>query len=90
VVRQGFYYRGYGTEPEPPVPGSWTCRDVRDAVTSCATGRVRTAAFTPTTPFTPLSDYQVELNPEHTLGLVDMAGNPAQPGGRVFRTSGAQ
>ena len=57
-----------------PVAGAWTCTDVTGATTSCATGTVRRAAFTPAAPAT--SQLFVLLNPEHSLGVTDLAGNP--------------
>jgi hypothetical protein len=60
----------------PPIAGKWTCFDRTAAVASCATGRVRTAAFRPDSPFTPDREYDVELNPEHTLQITDFRGNP--------------
>jgi hypothetical protein len=58
-----------------PVPGVWTCTDVFGAAASCATGTVRRAAFTPAVP--PTGQLFVVLNPEHSLGVTDLAGNPA-------------
>jgi hypothetical protein len=43
-------------------------------VTSCATGTVRRATFTPTG--TTSGQLFVLLNPEHSLGVTDLAGNP--------------
>jgi hypothetical protein len=57
-----------------PVAGAWTCTDVTGATTSCAAGTVRRAAFTPVAPST--SQLFVLLNPEHSLGVTDLAGNP--------------
>jgi hypothetical protein len=59
-----------------PSAGKWTCFDKTAAVASCTTGRVRTALFRPDSPFTPGRDYDVELNPEHTLQISDVRGNP--------------
>jgi hypothetical protein len=52
----------------------WTCADVFGSPTSCASGTVRRAAFTPAAPTT--GQLFVLLNPEHTLGVTDLAGNP--------------
>ena len=60
-----------------PVAGAWTCTDATGATTGCATGTVRRAAFTPAVPTT--SQLFVLLNPEHSLGVTDLAGNPAGP-----------
>jgi hypothetical protein len=57
-----------------PVTGAWKCTDVTGATTSCADGTVRRAAFTPAAPAT--SQLFVLLNPEHSLGVTDLAGNP--------------
>jgi hypothetical protein len=89
LVRPAGYYRIYAPEPPQPIPGSWACRDPQGAETSCSTGRVRTAAFTPTAPMAPQTDYALEINPEHTLGVVDMAGNPAASFPLQFRTGAA-
>lgn len=57
-----------------PVPGTWACIDAAGAPTGCATGTVRRAAFTPAAPTA--DQLFVVLNPEHTLGVTDLAGNP--------------
>ncbi len=71
-----------------PAAGAWTCRDRTAAVTSCATGRVRTAAFRPDSPFAPDGDYEVELNPEHTLQITDFRGNPYDRNIQDFHVEG--
>jgi hypothetical protein len=58
-----------------PVAGTWTCTDATGATTSCASGTVRRAAFTPAASTT--GQLFVLLNPEHSLGVTDLAGNPA-------------
>jgi hypothetical protein len=58
-----------------PVAGAWACTDATGATTGCATGTVRRAAFTPAAPTT--GQLFVLLNPEHSLGVTDLAGNPA-------------
>lgn len=58
------------------IPGTWTCRNASGVAVDCDTGPVRTAAFTPTTPFLPGNGYVLLLNPQGHLGLTDMAGNP--------------
>jgi hypothetical protein len=45
-------------------------------VTDCATGQVRTARFSPNGPLAGSSYYTVILNPEFSLGVTDLAGNP--------------
>jgi hypothetical protein len=62
--------------PGPVVQGSWICQTGTAAPTDCMTGTVRTARFTPTNGFTVAHWYDVELNPEFTLGITDLAGNP--------------
>jgi hypothetical protein len=57
-----------------PVAGAWKCTDVTGATTSCADGSVRRATFTPAAPAS--SQLFVLLNPEHSLGVTDLAGNP--------------
>ena len=44
----------------------------------CSTGPVRTARFTPSSPFVDLEDtsHTMILNPEGHLGLTDLVGNP--------------
>jgi hypothetical protein len=54
--------------------GAWSCTDGLGAVTSCANGTVRRATFTPTG--TTSGQLFVLLNPEHSLGVTDLAGNP--------------
>jgi hypothetical protein len=60
----------------PVLPGTWACRRDTGAVTDCETGRVRTARFTPTDPLVASSLYSVTLNPEFSLDVKDLAGNP--------------
>lgn len=60
-----------------PIAGTWACRDVAGSPVDCVTGPVRTAAFTPTTPFRADIDHRLLINPEHHLGLTDLVGNPA-------------
>lgn len=59
-----------------PTAGAWTCRDRTAAITSCSSGRVRTAAFRPDSPFISDREYFVELNPQHSLQITDLRGNP--------------
>ena len=69
--------RGNPDEVEPfVVRGTWACKDSAGQSTDCASGAVLTATFTveagqPEPEF----GYRVELNPEGTLGLTDLAGN---------------
>jgi hypothetical protein len=64
-----------GADGGAPVAGAWACTDATGATISCATGTVRRAAFTPAAPTT--GQLFVVLNPEHSLGVTDLAGNPA-------------
>ena len=59
----------------PNVAGSWTCRDVANALTDCQDGSVRSARFRSDRPLGPTS-YLVMLNPEFSLAVTDLAGNP--------------
>jgi hypothetical protein len=63
-----------GDPPPPAIEGSWSCTDSSGAPADCETGRVRIARFTPTS--VPARHVVIILNPEHTLGPTDMAGNP--------------
>ena len=59
--------------PGPPIPGSWTCQNEQREATDCLTGVLRYATFDPA------GDDNwdiIELNPNHQLGLMDLAGNP--------------
>ena len=68
-------------------PGTWACRNGSAAVVNCETGRVRTARFTPTHPLAASSDYSVVLNPEFSLGVTDLAGNPFRRDEQYFQTA---
>ena len=65
------------TQPTP-ISGSSACRTAAGVAVDCSTGPVRTAQFTPSSPFVDLEDtpHTMVLNPEGHLGLTDMAGNP--------------
>jgi hypothetical protein len=71
----------------PIVPGAWTCADDQGARTSCRSGTVQSAEFTPTHPLKPSENYSMTLNPEHSLGLTDLAGNPCKRDEEWLRTS---
>jgi hypothetical protein len=43
---------------------------------NCLTGNVRSADFEPSTPFSSGSSYYATINPEGTLDVTDLAGNP--------------
>ncbi|MFC4786934.1 hypothetical protein ACT8ZV_20840 [Nocardioides sp. MAHUQ-72] len=59
----------------PPLAGSWACFEKDGDVTSCRTGRVRSAAWTPEDPLA-ATHAHVVLNPVGTLELTDLHGNP--------------
>lgn len=58
------------------VVGTWTCTDVTGASVSCATGALRRATFAPHPTIAAVGQLVVVLNPEHSLGVTDLAGNP--------------
>jgi hypothetical protein len=62
------------------VPGSWTCYELLEP-TSCLTGRVSLLTFSAVTPLPSGATYQVLANPSGSLGVTDLAGNPAHKGG---------
>lgn len=61
-----------------PLAGTWSCTDSMDATSDCAAGPVRHASFRPAAPFA-VAEHDIELNPEHHSGVMDMAGNPGLP-----------
>lgn len=64
--------------PDPlgdPVAGTWACTGIDGEPTSCTTGRVTGATWTPQTPLEPGS-YRVTINPDGVLDVTDLAGNP--------------
>jgi hypothetical protein len=63
-----------------PVPGHWICNPA-GPTTSCATGSFTTASFAPDAPLDSGVAYQVLVNPSGSLGVTDLAGNPAHRGG---------
>jgi hypothetical protein len=69
------------------VAGSWACKTWSNAATSCRTGNVRHAFFTPTDPLSSATFYRLEINPEHTLGVRDRGGNPFYRNVDIFSTS---
>jgi hypothetical protein len=64
--------RAYG----PPLAGTWACFEGDGEDASCADGRVRSAIWTPDRPLQPGVSADVELDPEGTLSLTDLSGNP--------------
>jgi hypothetical protein len=71
TIRQGTDPRD--ETPDPLVAGSWACSST-GASTDCKTGPVTEATFTPLGDLPP-GEYYVTLNPEHSLGVRDLAGN---------------
>ena len=66
--------------PSAPVSGTWTCMDLQNQVVSCADGVFRSATFAPATSLQSGALYWFVPNREHTLDLIDLAGNPGLPG----------
>ena len=60
----------------PALPGTWSCRNAGCEEVDCAAGPVREARFRPGNALASGARYVVVLNPEHHLGVIDMAGNP--------------
>ena len=58
------------------VPGTWACRDLAGAEVDCVSGPVRQAVLQVSDPSALPGDRVVRLDPEHTLDLRDLAGNP--------------
>jgi hypothetical protein len=77
-----------GADPGPLLDGNWLCRTGSGTATSCTTGRVRKATFRPAAPFHPNQYYLVTLNPEHSLEVTDLAGNPFDRDGLLLFTAG--
>jgi hypothetical protein len=88
LVHVGDNQRGQAGDNPPAIAGTWACKDASGSVVDCAAGPVRRAAFTPTSPMIPRTNHTLVLNPEHHLGLTDLAGNPYDPTyGVNFHTS---
>jgi hypothetical protein len=58
------------------VPGGWSCTDASGSVAACAVGSVRTATFAPLPTFVATGQVFVVLNPDDSLAVTDLAGNP--------------
>ena len=58
------------------VVGTWTCRDLVGTEVDCVRGPVRQAVLQVSDSSALPGDRVVRLNPEHTLDLRDLAGNP--------------
>ena len=71
----------------PTLPGTWRCFDRRGDRANCRTGSVREARFRPGRPLRLGARYAVTLNPEHHLGITDLAGNPLRQTVRRLRVN---
>jgi hypothetical protein len=58
------------------VVGTWSCTNASGGTVSCDADPFRTAHFTPALPLAPGPTYEVAVSREHTLHVVDLAGNP--------------
>lgn len=70
-----------------PIAGALTCANGAGASVSCASGPVKTAQFTPTSPLTPGATYDALLSPASAPTVVDSAGNVIAPSTTQFRAS---
>jgi hypothetical protein len=75
--------RPYGSSTST-VAGSWECVDAAGGPTDCLTGHVSTATFDPELPLAEFALYVLEVNPAGSLGVTNLAGNPAGPNARFF------
>jgi hypothetical protein len=66
--------------------GRWRCRDGAGDRAACRDGALLTARFRPTDRVRSGHRYAVALNPEHQLGITDLAGNPLRQTTRRSRT----
>ena len=74
---------GFGVgDPPPAVPGRWTCAASSGQAVDCARGPLRTATWRPDEPLRPGQSYGADFNPEGVLTVMDLAGNPVDPGFR--------
>jgi hypothetical protein len=69
------------------VLGAWRCLDRRGDRTNCLTGAVRTTRLRPAHRLRAATRYAVSLNPEHHLGITDLAGNPLRQTVRRLRVT---
>jgi hypothetical protein len=67
------------------VAGSWTCVDDASAAVSCETGAVSQARFAPFVALNSGAFYSLLLNPEGTLDVTDLHGNPFHRNQVVFK-----
>jgi GH25 family lysozyme M1 (1,4-beta-N-acetylmuramidase) len=74
-----------------PLPGSLTCRDGGGAVVACATGNVRKATLTPSSPLIPGQYYSAQVNPSGASPKVaDLDSNPVDLTTQSFRADTSQ
>jgi GH25 family lysozyme M1 (1,4-beta-N-acetylmuramidase) len=67
------------------VPSTLACWSRRGARVDCATGDVKTAILTPSSPLIPGQTYTAAVNPAGVVPqIVDLAGNPATPVEQTF------
>jgi hypothetical protein len=80
VVQRGVYMRGVDLTTPVLVSGTWSCTTRTGDVADCVAGPVAEARFAPDSPFADNANFSVVVNPEHQLGVTDLAGNPDEPG----------
>jgi hypothetical protein len=68
--------------------GRWRCFDGPGIRTDCRSGSVRFGRFRPAQQLAAGGKYEVALNPNHHLGVTDLAGNPLRQTVRQVRISG--
>ena len=71
----------------PAVIGTWACRNAAGTTVDCAAGPVHEARFQPSTRLAGGAKYVVALNPEHHLGVLDIAGNPLRRTRQTFNVA---
>jgi hypothetical protein len=68
------------TENAPPIPISppvcWSAENLGGSQVDCLTGHVRSMNIVPIAPLPQNTDYYAIINPEGTLDVTDLAGNP--------------
>ncbi|HET6560776.1 MAG TPA: Ig-like domain-containing protein [Marmoricola sp.] len=67
--------------------GTWRCRDGIGLRTNCRSGSVEQARFRPDDLLRVNARYGLALNPEHQLGITDLAGNPLRQTIRKLRVT---
>lgn len=71
----------------PELRGTWRCARRNGSPTSCRSGKVRSAAWTPEAPLESDATYRATFNPEHILDIRDLHGNPLRRNQLLFFTS---